>query len=642
VSGATQKHTAQPPPPVRDPARESEEKYRALFRYIAVGVFRSTPGAEGRFLEVNPALVRMLGYDDERDLLRMKVADLYQNPADRLEFSEKISRDGFVRHEELALRKKDGSPIVVSETAVAVRDPAGRILHFDGVIEDITELKKAEKQTLVQKAYFETLFNNAPEAIILHTNEDRILNVNAEFTRLFGYVREEVVGKPIDDVVASPDYRDEAAEISRRVLRGERVELDSKRKRKDGSLIDVSILGAPIIIDGKQEGDYAIYRDITERKKTEEDILIQKAYLEKLFNSAPEAIVLHDNDDIVLNVNEEFCRMFGYAREEAIGRPINSLVAPEEFQAEAAGLSSKVIHGQRVEADTRRKRKDGTLIDVWILGAPIVHGGKQMGVYAIYRDITERRKAEESRIRLKEEARMARNIQLNFLPKGVPDVAGYDIAGKSIPALNVGGDYYDFIPLDEHRFAVSLGDVSGNGLAAALVMANLQATIRGQAMFDPEPARVLERANRLLFRSTNSRTFISLFYGILDNAKNTLTYANAGQDLPVLFGPGNGRRALSVNGIVLGVMEDAVYREEEVVIGSGERLLLYTDGIPEAMNSHREQFGVERLTEIVQRERAWTVRTVIENIFTAVHAYADGAFQADDMTVVMIERKNSL
>jgi sigma-B regulation protein RsbU (phosphoserine phosphatase) len=245
------------------------------------------------------------------------------------------------------------------------------------------------------------------------------------------------------------------------------------------------------------------------------------------------------------------------------------------------------------------------------------------------------------RIRSKAEARMARNIQLHFLPKGTPEIPGYDVAGKSIPALNVGGDYYDFIQLDDHRFAVSLGDVSGNGLAAALVMANLQATIRGQAMFDPEPKSVLERANRLLLRSTNSRTFISLFYGILDVAKNTMTYANAGQDLPILFSAGDRQRTLSVNGIVLGVMEGAVYRQEEVAIAPGERLLLYTDGIPEAMNAHHEQFGPERLTEIVRQERAWGVGTVIENVFTSVQAYADGAFQADDMTMVMIERKNS-
>ena len=208
--------------PAARPARgfDTEDKYRALFRYIAVGVFRSTPGPEGRFLEVNPDLVRMLGFDNEEDLMRMRVSDLYQRPPDRQEFSEKLSRDGILRQEELELRKKDGSPIVVSETAVAVKDAAGNVVHFDGTIEDITERKKAEKQLLIQKAYFETLFENAPEAVILHTNQDRIHDVNAEFTRMFGYTKAEVLGRMIDDVVASDDYRDEAADVSRRVLAG--------------------------------------------------------------------------------------------------------------------------------------------------------------------------------------------------------------------------------------------------------------------------------------------------------------------------------------------------------------------------------------------------------------------------------------
>ncbi len=623
-------------------ASESEEKYRTLFRYIAVGVFRTTPGSKGRFIEVNPALAKILGYDDEQDLMSVDICDLYQNPADRAAFSEKLSREGFVRHEELNLRKKDGSRIVVSETAVAVRDSHGNVIHFDGVIEDITERKQAEHNIMLQKAYLETLFNSAPEAIALHNSQDRIEDVNREFTRMFGYTREEAIGKPINDLVASQEFHDEAVKVSEMVMKGERVDLDTKRRRKDGVLMDVSVLGAPIVMNGVQIGDYAIYRDITQRKKYEEDILVQKTYLERLFNSAPEAIVLHDNNDIVVNINEEFCRMFGYTREEAIGRPINELVAPEELEGEAEMLSTKVTHGEKVEADTRRKRKDGSLIDVWILGAPIVHGGKQMGVYAIYRDITERKKSEEARIRSSEEARMARNIQLNFLPKSIPEIPGYDIAGKSVPALNVGGDYYDFIPLDDHRIAISLGDVSGNGLPAALVMANLQATIRSQVSYRPEPGELLERANRLLFRSTNANTFISLFYGILDPEKNTLIYANAGQDRPIIFRTGVLPRTLLTSGIVLGVKEDARYTHEEVPIAPGERILLYTDGIQEAVNAHREQFGTGRLTEIVQRESAWSVRTVIENIFTAVHAHAAGASQADDMTVVMIERKRSL
>jgi PAS domain S-box-containing protein len=743
--------------------RESEEKYRSLTENIAVGIFRSTPGAKGKFLEVNPALVKMLGYRSKKELFAIDVLQIYQNPKDRLSLSKNIIAKKSAHRQELTLKKKNGTPIVVAMTALAVRDERGKAMYFDGIVEDITERKKAEEQLLIQKTFLEILFNSAPEAIVLHDNNDCVVNVNTEFTKVFGYSRGEAIGQPLNKLVASPELRQEAEMVSRKVLTGHRVEIDTKRKRKDGTLIDVSILGAPIIHGDKQMGDYAIYRDITQRKKSEEDLRLQTAYLERLFNSAPEAIVWHDNDDRVISVNDEFTRMFGYTREEAIGKPINDLVAtpellphatdlsfrvghgqrveseakrkrkdgtlfdvsilgalifhggrqmgvyavyrdiserkktqqeleiqetffeklfnaaPEavvlhdnndvvvdvnkeftrmfgysrhesvgehinklvasdEFQDEANRLSHQVIHGERVELESRRKRKDGTLIDVSILGAPIVHEGKQLGIYAIYRDITERKRAEEVRIRLKEEARMARNIQTNLLPKGDPDIEQYDIAGRNVPAMNVGGDYYDFIQLDDHRIAIGLGDVSGKGLAASLVMANLQATICGLALFDDDPKDCMEKANRLLFQSTDARTFVSLFYGILDTQRHTLRYANAGQVMPILFSARGKRAVLKTRGIALGMKENASYDEEEISISGEDRILIYSDGISEAMNESLEEFGEDRLQKVVQRNITETARSIVEKIFAAVSAYVDKAPQSDDMTVVLLRR----
>ena len=500
--------------------------------------------------------------------------------------------------------------------------------------------KKSEDEIRIQKTYFERLFNSAPEAIALHDNNDLIVDVNEEFTRLFGYSREEAIGKPINLLVASKDYLDEAKNVSERVIGGERIELETKRKRKDGSLIDVSILGAPIIHGGKQMGDFAIYRDITERKKSEEELRIQKAYFEKLFNSSPEAIVLHDNNDLVVDVNSEFTRLFGYTREEAIGKLINELVAPEEMREESARLSHQVINGQIVEKDTQRKCKDGTLIDVSILGAPILYGNKQMGVYAIYRDITERKRAEEVRIRLQEEARMARNIQQNLLPDANPRLPGYDIAGKNIPAQNVGGDYYDFISLDEHRLVLALGDVSGKGIAASMVMANLQATIRAQTLYDADPRICLEKANKLLYQSTDSKTFISLFFGVLDTRVNTLTYANAGQDLPVLFQPGHKPVPLKTRGIALGMKDNVIFRKKEIILQPGDRLLIYSDGITEAMNEKMEEFGEDQLVELVQRYSSLSAQELISKIISKVNKHSDNSVRNDDMTLIVLIRKS--
>ncbi len=750
---------------IAEALRASEEKYRTLTENIAVGIFRSTPGAKGKFIEVNPAFIKILGYDNKQQLLDIHVSDIYQKKKDRQKWSEKIKRTGLIRNEEQKLHKKDGTPIIVSETTIAVHDQKGKIVYFDGMIEDITtrkktedelmiqqtylaellnsapesivlhdewdlivnvnheftrmfgytreeaigqpinsllapetlaeeaaglsqkvihgervacdtrrrckngtlidvsilgapifhgkeqigvyaiyrditQRKKAEEALLLQKTYYERLFNSAPEAIALHDNDDRIANVNTEFTRLFGYTAEEVIGKPINDILANEALREEAENVSQTVMKGKVVELETKRKHKSGRLIDVSILGAPIIHDGKQIGDYAIYRDITERKKAENEIRLQKTYLERLFNSAPEAVVLHDNEDKILDINAEFTRMFGYSREEAVGRSINELLAPDHLKKEAGTFSATVIHGDRLEAESQRKRKDGRLIDVSIMGAPILHDQQQIGVYAIYRDITERKKVQEVRIRLNEEQRMAREIQLNFLPKTDPKIPGYSLAGKSIPASNVGGDYYDFIWLDDHRLAIILGDVSGNGLAASLVMANLQATIRTLSTVESDPALCLERANRLLFASTDARMFISLFYGILNLKSNILCYANAGQDLPAHFSDGK-ITLFEERGIALGMIPESVYNSAEIALAKGDRVLIYSDGVCEAMNAEREEFGDAAIKKIVEQDPKGRPRQLIDKILNAVNAHFNSYPQNDDMTLVILRRNES-
>jgi len=330
--------------------------------------------------------------------------------------------------------------------------------------------------------------------------------------------------------------------------------------------------------------------------------------------------------------------MFGYSREEAIDRPVNELVAPAELMEEATRFSQMSFRGERVEAETKRKRKDGTIMDVSVLGAPVFHEGKQIAVYAIYRDITEHKREEEERIREKEEARMARNIQINFLPKSNPDVPGYDIAGKSLPAMNVGGDYYDFIRLNDHQLAIGLGDVSGKGLAASLVMANLQATIRSEALYGSDPAYCLKRANKLLFSSTDARTFVSLFYGILDINNHSFTYANAGQDPAVLFSCTNPKRLLSTKGIALALTSDATYNAQTISLHPGDFIILYSDGISEAVNSNMEEFGKDRIFDFIIHNKSNPAATILDMLFDSVHEHVHNGSEQDDMTALILKR----
>ncbi|MBN1639182.1 MAG: PAS domain S-box protein [Ignavibacteriales bacterium] len=619
--------------------KESEKKYKNLTDSIPLGIFQSTPDKYGKFIEVNSAFVKILGYKNKNELVKLNVSDIYQNPNIHEQISKILIQKGTLKNKKIKLLRKDGKPITVLLTSRFIKKSNGKISHFIGIIENITKKNNTKEELNIQKSYFENLFNSAPEAIVLHGNDDKILNVNEEFCRMFGYTKKEAIGQFINELLVSDEYKEEGVSISASVIKGNRIALSTKRKRKDGSLVDVSILGAPIIHNGKQIGDYAIYRDITEEAKFNEELLVQKTYLEELFNSAPEAIVLHDNSDCIVNVNKEFSRMFEYTKEEVIGKKINDIVASNEYKENARILSKMVLSGKPVEHETMRKRKNGDLFDVSILGAPIISNDKQMGVYAIYRDITEHKKAEETRIRIQEEAKMARKIQMNFLPKSNPEVAGYDIAGSSIPALNVGGDYYDFIWIDENRLVVIIGDVSGNGLSAAMVMANLQATIRSQTSFEHNPQKCLERANKLLYQSIDSKTFISLFYGVLDIKTNLFQYANAGQDLPIKFSINKEPTALTIHGVALGLIENSNYQNGETILEPGDTLILYTDGIIESMNEKREQFGKDRLLELVQQNTERASNKIVEDILSVAKAHCTIEELNDDMTIVIIKRK---
>ncbi len=625
--------------------RKKAEEELLLQKTYLERLFNSAPEAivwhdnMDRIVNVNDEFTKMFGYA-RQEAVGMPINDLLvpdELKAEGTEFSARVI--GGERIEaDTKRRRKDGSLVdvwVIGSPIVR----GGKQMGDYAIYRDITERKRAEEEIVVQKTYLENLFNSAPEAIVWHDNDDVVVNVNDEFTEMFGYTREEAVGRKINDLVAPKELEGEASMFSHMVNHGDRVAAESRRRRKDGSVFDVSILGAPIFREGEQIGVYAIYRDITERKKAEEEILLQKTYLERLFNSAPEAIVLHDNDDRIINVNDEFTRMFGYSREEAVGRKINDLVTTGQFRKEAAEISARIKSGEWVELESKRNRKDGSVMDVSILCAPIIYSNRQVGDYAIYRDITERKRAEEARMRAEAEARTARNIQMNFLPDSDPVISGYAIAGRSMPATNVGGDYYDFIRLDDHRIVVGLGDVSGHGLPSALVMANLQATIRSQASFDPDPARCLVSANKLLFHSTDTHTFVSLFYGILDFRRHTLTYANAGQNWPIIFSGEREPGMLMNHGLVLGVREDSLYEEEEVGIREGDLLLLFSDGVTEVMNEKRELFGEERLIDTVRDAVRTSAPAMIDAIIAAVSAHAGKAPQADDMTLIVLERK---
>ncbi|MBI5021453.1 MAG: SpoIIE family protein phosphatase [Ignavibacteriales bacterium] len=278
------------------------------------------------------------------------------------------------------------------------------------------------------------------------------------------------------------------------------------------------------------------------------------------------------------------------------------------------------------------KRKGGfTQEDEQFLRALSIHAAIAIENARLY-------ESEKAYQQMREEVRLAAKIQLDLLPKSNPKIFGYDIAAISIPAKEVGGDYYDFINLDNTHIGICLGDVSGKGLPASLLMANLQATLRGQSFGECSPKKCLNRSNSLLYRSTSSDKFVTLFYSMLDTDQNRLVYSNAGHENPILLRSKDKTIRLNKGGVVLGIMDNFPYEEEEVEIQHGDFLTIYSDGISEAMNSKDEMFGEERLEKILSAYKNEPAEKIIESVVDAVKKFAGGRAQSDDITILIIKR----
>jgi sigma-B regulation protein RsbU (phosphoserine phosphatase) len=246
--------------------------------------------------------------------------------------------------------------------------------------------------------------------------------------------------------------------------------------------------------------------------------------------------------------------------------------------------------------------------------------------------------AEQALFRMKEELRTAAKIQHDLLPHAPPAIPGYDIAGNSVPAQVVGGDYFDFIPTEGHALAICVGDVSGKGLPASLLMANLQATLRGQTLLSTSAKVCIRRANRLLYQSTSSEKFATLFYGLLDPVGHTLTFCNAGHESPFILTGGELMRRLTTGGTVLSIVEDFPFEEEATPILAGDLLVIYSDGITEAMNERGEQFGERRLAAIIREHHDASAAGLMDEILAATRLHSRGLQQTDDMTLIVLKR----
>jgi phosphoserine phosphatase RsbU/P len=251
----------------------------------------------------------------------------------------------------------------------------------------------------------------------------------------------------------------------------------------------------------------------------------------------------------------------------------------------------------------------------------------------------------KERSRLESELEIAREVQTQLFPQTVPEVPGLRLYGVCRAARVVSGDYYDFLRLDENRVGVVLGDISGKGISAALLMAAIQSALHAQfynghssaglpAATPVSTAQVVSRLNLQLYESTPLEKYVTFFYAVYDSRNRKLTYTNAGHCPPVLFRRGNVER-LEAGGTVVGLFSGMVYQESEVTLQPGDLLLAYTDGLVEPENSYEEEFGEGRLLETARRAASFPPEELAAEIYRSVNEWTGSPELQDDMTLVV-------
>ncbi|MDH3251727.1 MAG: SpoIIE family protein phosphatase [Ignavibacteria bacterium] len=279
-----------------------------------------------------------------------------------------------------------------------------------------------------------------------------------------------------------------------------------------------------------------------------------------------------------------------------------------------------------------KRSGDFTQDDIDFLDALSVHASLAIENARLYEQ-------EREKLRMEKELFAAREVVSSLLPDQVPRLPGLDFAAYSNPAREVGGDYYDFIKMENDLHAISLGDVSGKGLPAALLMASAQATVRSQALATRSPGPCLDHSNNLLFHSTSAEKFVTMFLGILDPHTMRMTYCNAGHQYPLLLSPHRPETLyLKTGGIMLGMIEHFKFQEEIITLQQDDVLLVVSDGITEAMNSVGEQFGESRLEAVVRKHLTESAAEILEAVVAAVADHCASMERLDDMTLLAMKR----
>lgn len=418
-----------------------------------------------------------------------------------------------------------------------------------------------------------------------------------------------------------------------RALRGEHAPeceiFIRNRHRPEGAWIRVK--GSPIRdAAGELQGGAIVFRDVTRRK--EDDLRLQT--LTSAVEQTADGILITNRDGVVEYVNPAFEQTTGYSREEIVGRTPRLLKSGSHDPAFYRQMWATITSGQPFRGTLINRKKNGQLFHAEQTITPMRESDGSIAHFvSVLKDVTELRKMQEQEFHM----RLARAVQQRFYSVSPPQISGFDIAGGALPVDATGGDYFDFIPLARGTLGVSIGDVSGHGFSAALLMAELRGSLRAMACKTSNIGEILTRTNNVLVDDLEKDRFVTLTLCRLHPTQKTLVYSSAGH-VPgyILHSNGTVKRVLESTGLPLGLFSGHKYSTSEAIhIDAGEMLVLLTDGITENEDSSEVQFGVSRALEYVQAQRRESACAIVSGLCQAVKEFSQGSARVDDVTAVV-------
>jgi sigma-B regulation protein RsbU (phosphoserine phosphatase) len=384
--------------------------------------------------------------------------------------------------------------------------------------------------------------------------------------------------------------------------------------------------------DGNKIFNQGILVDITERKQAEEELRKSEEKFRRIVETAGEGFLLMDENLRIVDVNEAYCNLLGYTREEIIGKtPLD--LASDDFRQYMETNIISILAKEYRKIEGTVVANDGRLVPILIHGSTLRDdGGNVIGNMAFVTDMTEHKKA----------LALAGEVQKSLLPQEKPTVQGLDIAGKNVSCDEIGGDYFDFIwrrDSSKGPFSVVVGDISGHGVDSALLMTTARAFLRMRASQPGTISEIISAMNRHLTQDVlETGRFMTLFYLTIDPDENRLDWVRAGHDPALIYDPGRDKfEELKGSGVALGVNADFDYQEYSMDgLANGQVIAVGTDGIWEAVNSEGEMFGKERFRNIIRQNAGAGSIDIINTVYSELNQFTRGRKSEDDITLVII------